>query len=207
MGFAEYRWIFLIVAQTHACLCTFSNAHTDFVKALLVIPELDLLVSGGSDKDIRIHDLSSLNATWDFSSTSNKPPPFLASLREHSRPVECLKYFRNAKGETVLCSADTMGKCCLWELDKTGLKLQTKKLVEWREHETAVYDLVLEVRGIWTGKLTFLTFKWRANAPQPPPTKRSSSAPLTLTICPPFQLPHFAFHIPILSNPSFHFKP
>jgi WD40 repeat protein len=133
--------------QTYSSLCTVGNAHSDFVKALLFIPELSLLVSGGSDKDIRLHDLSSL-PDWDLSSTSNAAPRFVASLRDHSRPVECLKYIQNGRGEVVLCSADTMGKCCLWQLGKNE---KARKLVDWREHETAIYDLVLELRGIWTG--------------------------------------------------------
>ncbi|SCV67756.1 BQ2448_5367 [Microbotryum intermedium] len=43
-------------------------AHIDFVKSLVVVPELKLLCSGSSDKDIRVWDLSVLDS-WDFDST------------------------------------------------------------------------------------------------------------------------------------------
>ena len=43
-------------SQTKTHLST-TLAHIDFVKALIVIPSLKLLVTGSSDKDLRIWDL------------------------------------------------------------------------------------------------------------------------------------------------------
>ncbi|KAK9897903.1 WD40 repeat-like protein [Cystobasidium minutum MCA 4210] len=46
--------------ESAQCLSINHQAHTDFVKSLLVIPELNILLSGGSDKDLRIWDLAQL---------------------------------------------------------------------------------------------------------------------------------------------------
>ncbi|KDE04483.1 hypothetical protein MVLG_05050 [Microbotryum lychnidis-dioicae p1A1 Lamole] len=63
---------------TNKSLLSTTIAHIDFVKSLVVIPELKLLCTGSSDKDIRVWDLSVLDS-WDFdstdrdASTSSKP--------------------------------------------------------------------------------------------------------------------------------------
>lgn len=49
------------VHQTKAHLST-TLAHKDFVKALVVIPSLEVVVTGSSDKDLRIWNLSHLSA-------------------------------------------------------------------------------------------------------------------------------------------------
>lgn len=53
--------------QTKTSLST-TVAHTDFVKAVLVIPTLSLVVSASTDRDIRLWDLTSLT-TRDFTSS------------------------------------------------------------------------------------------------------------------------------------------
>lgn len=112
----------LCCEQTKTCIST-TVAHMDFIKTVLVIPELDALVTGSSDKDLRIWDLSSLDS-FDYSTLSssasstttttnseqpevksggggaappsaisNNPLPLFSSLKSHTRPIERLAYF------------------------------------------------------------------------------------------------------------------
>lgn len=52
----------LVLGQTREPIAVTQAAHNDFVKCLHVLPSLKVLVSGGSDKDIRFWDLTSLDA-------------------------------------------------------------------------------------------------------------------------------------------------
>lgn len=68
-------------------------AHTDFIKTLLVIPELDVLVTGSSDKDLRIWDLSTLDS-FDFSSLASSATASSSSTTTNElsdAPVESKK--------------------------------------------------------------------------------------------------------------------
>ena len=96
--------------------------HTDFLKAITVIPQLKVLVTGSSDKDIRIWDLAHFDTTpfaslYEFPAphpaddsaptppvpaqsgaappapTTVAPLPFLLSLKGHIRPIERLAAF------------------------------------------------------------------------------------------------------------------
>lgn len=59
-----------MIFQTKALIST-TVAHTDFIKALIVIPSLKILVTGSSDKDLRIWDLQPLSTDLYRSSTSD----------------------------------------------------------------------------------------------------------------------------------------
>ncbi|GAA95187.1 hypothetical protein E5Q_01842 [Mixia osmundae IAM 14324] len=59
------KTIVLWDVKTYAILARIQNAHTDFVKCLLIVPSLSVLISGGSDKDLRYWDLRTLEtADW-----------------------------------------------------------------------------------------------------------------------------------------------
>lgn len=75
--------------QTGKPLTINHQAHTDFVKLLLVISELKLAISGGSDKDIRLWDLSSLDdiCSNDTASTSKTVAGSLISSVEEVASV------------------------------------------------------------------------------------------------------------------------
>ncbi|EEB92778.1 hypothetical protein MPER_08666 [Moniliophthora perniciosa FA553] len=87
-----------------------TEAHSDFVKSLLVFPSLNLLVSGSSDKIVRFWDLSS--------ALEGKPLQSTGSITTHTRPVECLDGQELANGGAELCTGDTMGLIKLWTLSK-----------------------------------------------------------------------------------------
>ena len=99
------------VAQTKALLST-TVGHLDFVKAVHVIPDLSVLVTASSDKDIRVWDLAALD-NFDFASLTStgvdegetpaprqgaappparplRPLPCLLALKAHTRPIEVL---------------------------------------------------------------------------------------------------------------------
>lgn len=61
-----------MVAQTKTQLST-TVGHIDFVKTLTVIPSLKVLVTGSSDKDIRVWDLSPLDSL-DIDSIASSTP-------------------------------------------------------------------------------------------------------------------------------------
>lgn len=117
------------------------------MKALLVIPELDLLVSGGSDKDVRLWDLKSLHKQSE--TTASAAPAFLASLRSHTRPIDSLAALRigQSTGVWSLWTADSMGKLAVWRLSRSsdGSRIEHSEMLEWRPHETAITDM-----SIWT---------------------------------------------------------
>jgi WD40 repeat protein len=162
-----------------------------------VLPGLDILISGGSDKDVRLWDLRATQS-WDFAkeaaanpvvnedTNSTKqgqdpapkpsqlpvfpPLPFLASLRAHTRPIECLGFHRTTlppskredeneelsfTGRLVVWSADTMGTVTMWEVwrEASG-EVRSKQGASWRGHETGIYDLVVGDAEVWTGKST-----------------------------------------------------
>ncbi|GAA5938198.1 uncharacterized protein JCM15063_000663 [Sporobolomyces koalae] len=97
--------------RTKACLST-TVGHTDFIKTVSVIPELDVLVTGSSDKDLRVWDLSHLDDLENPSpndavpapeppragaapplAVAKNPLPLLISLKSHTRPIERLASF------------------------------------------------------------------------------------------------------------------
>ena len=61
-----------------------ANAHTDFVKCLLIIPQLKILISGGSDKDVRLWDLSSLEDQERYKTCSGNA----SEDNTHDRPAD-----------------------------------------------------------------------------------------------------------------------
>ncbi|KAI0306771.1 WD40-repeat-containing domain protein [Multifurca ochricompacta] len=126
-----------------------TSAHTDFVKALLVVPSLELLISGSSDKSVRFWDLSSPH------SPSELPP--VGSISAHSRPVESLAAYLDTTGtrtRLVLFTADTMGAIKVWDVVKDS----TEKSPIWRctlrdeleRHRTKINEIVYGNGHLWS---------------------------------------------------------
>ncbi|KAL7283278.1 hypothetical protein ACG7TL_002707 [Trametes sanguinea] len=120
-------------------------AHSDFVKALLVIPALRLLVSSGSDKIVRFWDLSSV--------ADGQPLTSVGSLADHTRPVEALDARVTSDRSAVLYTADTMGIIKVWDVKKDDgapPRWQCTLLEELKHHRTRVNAVVYGNGQLWT---------------------------------------------------------
>ena len=152
------------------------------------MPELRLLLSGGSDKDIRVWDLEA------FSSDAETTQPLVCSTSSkghHTRPIEVLASFPitthsketdedSPTGSIGIWSADSMGRITVWELDRKAQAVSFVPKHTWLAHETAIYDIKLVVEGeAWTASSDQLATCWSFD-----PT--DLSMPPTATI----RLPH-----------------
>jgi WD40 repeat protein len=134
------------------------------VKSLLVIPSLNLLVSGSSDKIIRYWCvLRGMRYRYkmirlfvrDLSTIANGAPLLsLGSISSHTRPVECLDGFSQTETSAVLCTADTMGVIKIWNLEKDGSsspRWRSTLRAELNYHRTRINEMVFGNGQLWTG--------------------------------------------------------
>ena len=143
-----------------------TDAHSDFVKALHVVPSLGLLASGGSDKVVRLWRGSLLGLELcgfthvlvcrDLSSVDDgQPLKSVGVLTEHTRPVEALDTRVLSESVAVLYTADTMGIIRVWDITKEDVDASSPwkvKLVgELKHHRTRVDDMIHGDGHLWTG--------------------------------------------------------
>ncbi|KAJ3997533.1 WD40-repeat-containing domain protein [Lentinula boryana] len=121
-------------------LISSTDAHSDFVKSLLVIPSANLLVSGSSDKLIRFWNLH----------VEQQPLQSAGSLSSHTRPVECLSSRVSENGDVELCTGDTMGIIRLWTLTYDDRRWTSSLKAEFNHHRTKISDLYLGSGQLWT---------------------------------------------------------
>ncbi|KAI0646914.1 WD40 repeat-like protein [Trametes meyenii] len=146
-------------------LVSSTPAHSDFVKALFVIPSLQLLVSSGSDKIVRFWDLSTV--------ASGQPLTSVGSLTDHTRPVESLDARVTSKSTAVLYTADTMGVIKIWDVKKdagTPPRWQSTLVEELKHHRTRVNGMVHGNGQLWTAS----TDETVQLVPHPAPTPIAS---------------------------------
>ncbi|KAH9951290.1 WD40 repeat-like protein [Amylocystis lapponica] len=120
-------------------------AHSDFVKALLVIPSLRLLVSGSSDKIVRFWDLSTYQ--------DGKALTSVGSISAHTRPVESFAVGPASETSAILYTADTMGILKVWELTKEAgepLRWRSTLLEELTHHRTRINETIYGNGQLWT---------------------------------------------------------
>ena len=158
-------------SQSKAETARLPDAHADFVKTLLVVPSLGLLVTGGSDRDVRLWDLSPLE--------TGAAPTVLRSLKAHTRPVECLATHELGDGRIALWSADSMGRICVWAIGRADGAVTAELQCEWLGgHATAVYDMFVDAAAgeVWTASgdnsLLLSRFDARDLAKPPVPVRR-----------------------------------
>ncbi|KAF9013557.1 WD40 repeat-like protein [Hymenopellis radicata] len=123
-------------------LISSTEGHTDFVKTLLVVPSLQLLISGSSDKIVRFWDLSTISA--------DQPLRSVGSISSHTRPVECLAAGAVSSTEFELCTADTMGVIKVWSLHKTDGRWKSSLKYELNHHRTRINDMYYGNAQLWT---------------------------------------------------------
>ncbi|KAH6918761.1 WD40-repeat-containing domain protein [Coprinopsis sp. MPI-PUGE-AT-0042] len=127
-------------------LSTTVDAHSDFVKTLLVVPDAQLLVSGGSDKIVRFWDLGD----------PTKPLQNTGSISSHTRPVECLAGYSISPTSVLLYTADTMGIIRIWHLQQAERQegvaplWKVSQKGELNEHRTRINDLAIGQGLVWT---------------------------------------------------------
>lgn len=146
-------------------LVSSTDAHSDFVKALLVIPTVRLLVSSGSDKIVRLwyevafvtFDVCLITRpSRDISRiVEGQPLTSVGTLTDHTRPVEALDARILSNGAAVLYTGDTMGVIKVWEITKddgTPPRWKSKLQGELSYHRTRVDDMVYGNGHLWTGE-------------------------------------------------------
>ncbi|KIK63664.1 hypothetical protein GYMLUDRAFT_95249 [Collybiopsis luxurians FD-317 M1] len=121
-------------------LISSTDAHSDFIKSLLVLSSVNLLVSGSSDKIIRFWELSA-----EQESLRN-----VGSLSAHTRPVECLAGQILPDGTVELCTGDTMGMIRLWTLVNQDRRWNCHLKAEFNHHRTKISALYLGSGQLWT---------------------------------------------------------
>ncbi|KIM87594.1 hypothetical protein PILCRDRAFT_284328 [Piloderma croceum F 1598] len=131
-------------------LISSTPAHSDFVKCLFVIPSLNLLVSGSSDKIVRYWDLSAISEGAPLSS--------LGYISSHTRPVECVDGFSQSATSAVLYTADTMGVIKVWDIEKDHIEKDQNSSIRWRStlktelnhHRTRINEMLVGNGQLWT---------------------------------------------------------
>ncbi|THV07875.1 WD40 repeat-like protein [Dendrothele bispora CBS 962.96] len=114
-----------------------TEAHSDFVKSLLVYPSLNLLVSGSSDKIVRFWDLTN--------ALDGQPLQSVGSISSHTRPVECLDGQATGENSAELCTGDTMGIINLWTLtkeDTTPPRWKSTLKNQYKHHRTKITEMI-----------------------------------------------------------------
>ncbi|KAK7023908.1 Argonaute-like protein [Favolaschia claudopus] len=126
-------------------LISSTEAHSDFVKCLFVIPSLRLLISGSSDKIVRFWDLS--NAHTGQALTS------MGSISAHTRPISCIDGVSSSESSAVLYTADSMGIIKVWDLMKEsgeGARWKSVLKAELNHHRTGINELRFGGGQLWT---------------------------------------------------------
>ncbi|TFK25076.1 WD40 repeat-like protein [Coprinopsis marcescibilis] len=130
--------------KTKVLLSTTPDAHSDFVKTVVVLPSLNLLLSGGSDKIVRFWDLTDVT----------KPLQNAGSISSHTRPVECIAGYAISDTSAVIYTADTMGVIRVWNLQKepetTPPLWRATARGELNHHRTRINELLVGKDLVWT---------------------------------------------------------
>ncbi|KAF7359371.1 WD40 repeat-like protein [Mycena sanguinolenta] len=126
-------------------LISSTEAHSDFVKCLSVIPSLQLLVSGSSDKIVRFWDLSDAMAGQALTS--------IGSISSHTRPISCVDGVALTDTSAVLYTADSMGVIKVWDLVKeSGATPRWRSTLksELMHHRTGITEMRFGSGQLWT---------------------------------------------------------
>jgi WD domain, G-beta repeat len=114
------------------------RGHTGTVRAITATADSRWLVSAGDDKSVRIWNLASANTT--------QP---VAILEGHQSPVVAIQI---SQAPTLLATADSAGRVCLWDLKQPDFAPIGKPLLQLRGGGTAK-SLALCGNGRWLASL------------------------------------------------------
>ncbi|KAI9221889.1 WD40-repeat-containing domain protein [Blastocladiella britannica] len=139
--------------KSRECLATYA-LHSDFVKSLVLSPNRRYLISGSSDKSIRVIDLAT-------------PAPSSRVLLGHVRGIESLA----VTGDSAhLWSAGSEGSVRKWDL-ATGTQLLAldEQSGTPGAHATSVYSIFLEDdETMWTASADKFAKRWTVAHNAPP---------------------------------------
>ncbi|KAL5533214.1 hypothetical protein ACEPAF_4990 [Sanghuangporus sanghuang] len=166
-----------------------TEAHSDFVKCIVSIPELKMLITSGSDKVVRFWDLSNPR--------SQRSLKNIGLVSAHSRPVQCITADVQSPTATTLYTADTMGIIKVWEIERSygdSPNCRATQKEELIAHRTGINDMWFGQGQLWTASSddTVLltqrppsgTVQQTPSKPVPPmshPTAVKALLPLSLT--------------------------
>ncbi|KAF8688860.1 WD domain, G-beta repeat, partial [Rhizoctonia solani] len=128
-------------------LLSTTKAHSDFLKTLLIIPQLNLLVSGSSDKHVKLWDLSVLTSP----TAHNESLVQIGSTTGHTRPVECLAV--DSSVGYRLYSADSMGVIKAWEVESHPAPTSSRRLThvgDLQAHTMGITDMWVAHGRVWS---------------------------------------------------------
>ncbi|KAF8184936.1 WD40-repeat-containing domain protein [Mycena galopus ATCC 62051] len=126
-------------------LISSTEAHSDFVKCLFVIPSLQVLVSGSSDKIVRFWDLTD--------PVADQPLKSLGSISSHTRPISCIDGASISDTSVVLYTADSMGAIKVWDLVKESgdaPRWKSTLRTELMHHRTGINEMRFGAGQLWT---------------------------------------------------------
>lgn len=140
-----------------APLVVVPDAASDFIKALHVDVAHACLVSGGSDKVVRVWDIALLRA-WAEQQTADSwasprgcpAPRVVGTVRAHTRPVLSLASLPPAPPDAPAAD-DVPTECTIFSGDSMGRILQIS--IAWRAGREAQCEIVRELDGPETGVL------------------------------------------------------
>ncbi len=121
------------------------QAHTDFVKCMLMVPHLNILLSGSSDRCIKAWDLDSYDCLY--------------TLKSHPRGIESLALSPSG----ILYSAGSESSIRMWNLTRTGGKEIKEPF--WG-HDTSVYRLLFAEDTLWTASADKTARQWTEDLKQ-----------------------------------------
>ncbi|CAE6446631.1 hypothetical protein ACGC1H_002903 [Rhizoctonia solani] len=128
-------------------LLSTTKAHADFLKTLLVIPDLKLLVSGSSDRHIKLWDLNALTSP----TTHTESLTQIGSTTGHTRPVECLA--ADLSVGYRIYSADSMGVIKAWEVESHPAPTSSRRLThvgDLQAHTMGITDIWVAHDRVWS---------------------------------------------------------
>lgn len=131
-----------------------ADAAGDFIKAICVSTKHRVAITGGSDRTVRVWDLSLLFDWISQGSVGEAPVPTLAAVaRHHTRPITSIAIIPDAPGvirsdagisDLDIFSADSMGRVVHSRMENG----RVEAVRELDGNETAVNDIVVSWRAV-----------------------------------------------------------
>lgn len=132
-------------------------AHADFVKTILIVshPTRPVLLTGSSDKTLKVHLLAPLLARDDDRGGLSGSPETVQTLKVHTRPITTLALApppMTGGGPVEVLSGDSMGRVIVWAVDEKEGSVELREVRRLKDAQTSVTALNVCDDGVWTGQ-------------------------------------------------------